>query len=739
MLLSMWVISNVAMGTTSWNFNDGTTQGWYMGGWAGVNSLVSAYMDPISGSYCLDIHDMGYGVSPWAILDVDLVVQAGATLKFDLKTGVLPSEKYPYGSTWEPQWGGHGNVEVIKVALLGPGGTQVVGPLYNVLGAIDASTWYGGNWHTYQTTLAAMGAAEGSRITQIVVYLKQNSSWKPTIVRVDNFEFTNVVEQNISGNLDGVIDEGEYDVVCYDMFGARNSQGTWVSENVSSITDIYRWGCKVKDGVFYGFVELKNRNIGTIDNYGSGVPKSFYGFFIDVDNNPATGYAHSDFPNDNGFDIDLEVGNDYGYLCQSGTINFWYGADNFGTDVPASNANAYYSSNVLEISCPVADILAQAGVSAENGRFWRIAPRTAGKLPNSGAVDYAADVVDPVVIDITNKAPKVIPTVDGVVSAEEWAGGMFCDRTMPGLNAETDGTATASGTSDIARWGAKIINGVYYGFVEIDLTGMYSFDAYNDSVPHNNKYRRINVDHYLDIDGNMTNGVSGNSIPTGINMDKMFDLAFECEIREPSNCSPMKLYLADTTTLVDMTNVIEFWNTPGESFVYEWSCPMSSMESWAAANGSSVQDVIRVMAKINGNLRDIIGDVWSVDVTTPAMVKSITLLSGDANLDDQVDVGDLGILAANYGLTSGAKWDQGDFNGDGKVDVGDLGILAANYGTNNSAANFDADYAKVFGATAVSEDAGDEEETTTSICSSLGLSLVAGLALMGLMLVKMEE
>jgi hypothetical protein len=53
---------------------------------------------------------------------------------------------------------------------------------------------------------------------------------------------------------------------------------------------------------------------------------------------------------------------------------------------------------------------------------------------------------------------------------------------------------------------------------------------------------------------------------------------------------------------------------------------------------------------------------------------------GDANFDGKVDVGDLGILAANYGEIGGINWANGDFNSDGRVDVGDLGILAANYG-----------------------------------------------------------
>jgi hypothetical protein len=117
------------------------------------------------------------------------------------------------------------------------------------------------------------------------------------------------------------------------------------------------------------------------------------------------------------------------------------------------------------------------------------------------------------------------------------------------------------------------------------------------------------------------------------------------------------------------------------------------------------------------------------------------LIPGDANKDGMVDVGDLGILAANYG-GSNKTWAMGDFNNDGIVDVGDLGILAANYGKGSSTSgmNFDADYAKVFGTTdssMISEESADDDNN--SICTSLGLSLVAGLAMLGLMIVKLEE
>jgi len=59
---------------------------------------------------------------------------------------------------------------------------------------------------------------------------------------------------------------------------------------------------------------------------------------------------------------------------------------------------------------------------------------------------------------------------------------------------------------------------------------------------------------------------------------------------------------------------------------------------------------------------------------------SATLLHpGDANGDNLVNVGDLGILSGNWG-GSGKTWAQGDFTGDGLVNVSDLGVLSGNWG-----------------------------------------------------------
>jgi hypothetical protein len=108
------------------------------------------------------------------------------------------------------------------------------------------------------------------------------------------------------------------------------------------------------------------------------------------------------------------------------------------------------------------------------------------------------------------------------------------------------------------------------------------------------------------------------------------------------------------------------------------------------------------------------------------------LRPGDANGDERVDVGDLGILAANYG-GSGKTWAQGDFDNDGRVDVGDLGILAAHYGEGaTKSMNFNADYVKVVG-TDVSDDTEDNASLDSSICGVVGLPVIVSLILMGLM------
>jgi hypothetical protein len=112
---------------------------------------------------------------------------------------------------------------------------------------------------------------------------------------------------------------------------------------------------------------------------------------------------------------------------------------------------------------------------------------------------------------------------------------------------------------------------------------------------------------------------------------------------------------------------------------------------------------------------------------------------GDADLNGAVGVSDLSLLAAYYNTASGAGWANGDFDGDGAVGVADLSILAANYNSGSpSTVSWAEAYAQAFDTTSddanetIDVSADDSEDTTSSVCSSLGLSLIAGLALMGL-------
>lgn len=53
----------------------------------------------------------------------------------------------------------------------------------------------------------------------------------------------------------------------------------------------------------------------------------------------------------------------------------------------------------------------------------------------------------------------------------------------------------------------------------------------------------------------------------------------------------------------------------------------------------------------------------------------------DLNGTGDVELGDLAILLAHYGILTGAAWDDGDLTGDGAVDYADLHELLALFGT----------------------------------------------------------
>ena len=58
---------------------------------------------------------------------------------------------------------------------------------------------------------------------------------------------------------------------------------------------------------------------------------------------------------------------------------------------------------------------------------------------------------------------------------------------------------------------------------------------------------------------------------------------------------------------------------------------------------------------------------------------TVTLLAGDINGDDHVDIFDLVTVGSQFGSTSPSPA-AADINGDGVVDIVDIVLLAKNYG-----------------------------------------------------------
>jgi hypothetical protein len=98
----------------------------------------------------------------------------------------------------------------------------------------------------------------------------------------------------------------------------------------------------------------------------------------------------------------------------------------------------------------------------------------------------------------------------------------------------------------------------------------------------------------------------------------------------------------------------------------------------------SAEDIDQLQQAVQYGSLDVLDDLNGDGAVSEAdvlylLTDLLNTRQGDANLDQSVDVGDLGILAANFG-SAADSWANADFNADGAVDVGDLGILAANFG-----------------------------------------------------------
>jgi hypothetical protein len=193
----------------------------------------------------------------------------------------------------------------------------------------------------------------------------------------------------------------------------------------------------------------------------------------------------------------------------------------------------------------------------------------------------------------------------------------------------------------------------------------------------------------------------------------------------------------------------------GDLFKYNTGAPFVAVDTLAGdfngdgkVNATDIDLLSAAIKTTNPDSKfDLTGEGSVNSADMDYLIKTILhTYYGDADLNGSVGVSDLSVLAAYYNTASGASWANGDFDGNGAVGVSDLSILAANYNSGSaSTISWAEAYAQAFGTTSDAETSSDEataddsEDTGSTICSSLGLSLIAGLALMGLMIVKLEE
>ena len=230
-------------------------------------------------------------------------------------------------------------------------------------------------------------------------------------------------------------------------------------------------------------------------------------------------------------------------------------------------------------------------------------------------------------------------------------------------------------SSNINVYGLTIENtggdGIYLGKTG---TTLWNSSVHVKDVVSDNNYRQgmsiISVDGLL-VENSQFINTSGTAPQAGMDF-------------EPNSSSQR---LKD----IDLRNVQISGNNGWGILVWAYYMNNTSTPiSMTVTNSTIVADGIAIYDRSSGTAPRAdapTGNIYlrGVDITGSYNIQSgmqinvYNIHAGDANWDGAVDVGDLGILGANYN-GSGKTWALGDFNADGVVNVGDLGILGPEYG-----------------------------------------------------------
>jgi len=112
------------------------------------------------------------------------------------------------------------------------------------------------------------------------------------------------------------------------------------------------------------------------------------------------------------------------------------------------------------------------------------------------------------------------------------------------------------------------------------------------------------------------------------------------------------------------------------------ACPAGPGEVLACnddACGSASSVTVAITAGTTYHVR-VGGAGGATGVGTLNLAVTFPDIAADIDHDGDVDLGDLSVLLANFGVLSGATFEDGDIDGDGDVDLADLGVALATFG-----------------------------------------------------------
>ena len=128
-------------------------------------------------------------------------------------------------------------------------------------------------------------------------------------------------------------------------------------------------------------------------------------------------------------------------------------------------------------------------------------------------------------------------------------------------------------------------------------------------------------------------------------------------------------------SVYEQDTYVPIFGTDGAATIWQWNGTM--VHNWYATD---------TCGGFGATYSIYVGDSSGAPLAgyTPATIDLMweyrPFVPGDLTGDGAVNLSDLGQMLPNYGVTSGASYEDGDIDGDGDVDLSDLGTLLSQYG-----------------------------------------------------------